>query len=189
MSAPFCGYSDCLLSLVHFRVVKRILCYWLHSGGNISFLKSHFFFFTLTTKRNVIISGIPARWSLKWFPQLPTQPYPSRTLIDSPSLSLSLRGSARDRLCWVVVSGLVVLLLYNKPGWLADHSPTELWVLAQSSGSITSSHPQQPDAGSLTSLSLTFRKEPPCLFISFPLLPLSLSPFIPPFLSSLGPTL
>lgn len=148
-----------------------------------------FSFFTLTTKRNVIIPGILARWGLKRFPQLPAQPYPSRTLIDSPSLSLSLRGSARDRLCWAVVSGLVVLLLYNEPGWLADRSPAELWVLAQPYGSITSSHPQQPDAGSLTSLSLTFIKEPPCLLISFPLLPLSLSPFIPPFLSSLGPTL
>lgn len=137
-------------------VVKRILCEWLTSGGNISF---SFLFFTLTTKRNVIVPGILARWSLKWFPQLPAQPYLSRALIDSPSLSLSLRGSARDRLCWVVVSGLVVLLLYNKPGWLADHSPTELWVLAQSYGSITSRHPS----------SQTLAAQPVCLWASLPL--------------------
>lgn len=40
MSAPFCGYCDCLLSLVHLCVVRKILCERLHSGGNISFLKS-----------------------------------------------------------------------------------------------------------------------------------------------------
>lgn len=87
----------------------------------------------------------------------------------------------------VLVSGLVVLLLYNKPGRPTDHSLREavntgpLWLHS----CIQSSH--QPRFA----FNLNQRKNPPPTLVGFffPLFSLFLSSFGPPFLSSLDSVL
>lgn len=64
----------------------------------------------------------------------------SDSLCSTASFS-TWQNTREAELSVVLVTGLVVLLLHNKLGRLADHSLKELWILAQSCRSATSNEP------------------------------------------------